>query len=111
MSLDMMMHVSIAVVCAAVSWACLCRMDKMHKTTRIAFRLKYTLLATGAIAAALAPWMFPDVPRLGGLLFALTVLAFLLLGAPAWRSGAPDYSESGPGELDPIAHLIKKGRP
>jgi hypothetical protein len=101
MSLDMMMHVSIAVVCAAVSWACLCRMDKMHKTTRIAFRLKYTLLATGAIAAALAPWMFPDVPRLGGLLFALTVLAFLLLGAPAWRSGAPDYSESDRAPLGP----------
>lgn len=108
MNLDMLMHVSIAVVCACVAWACLCRMDKMHKTTLVAFRLKYTLLATGAIAAALSPWMFPDVQRLGGLLFAITVLAFLLLGAPAWRSGAPEYSESGPGDLDPLAHFERR---
>lgn len=95
MSIDAAINLLIAAACAGIAWACLCRMDKMHAATKPLFRLKYTALASGSIAGALAPWLFPDAPRLGGLLFAVAVLAFLLMGASAWKDRAPDYSERG----------------
>jgi hypothetical protein len=101
MNLDQTMNIMIAIACAGVAWACLCRMDKMHATTKPLFRIKYTLLASGSIAGALSPWMFPEVPRLGGLVFVLSVFAFLLMGATAWREHAPDYSESDRAPLGP----------
>ena len=88
--------------CCVIAVVCGCRLDKMHKSTRTVFRIKYAALLGGALAAGFAPLLFPDYPRMGGLVFMVSVVFYIVSGYPAWRTKPPEYTESGRMPLDPF---------
>lgn len=105
MNVDSLINLAIFIVCLAVSFTVVCRLNAMHRRTKSLFRLKYALLLGGSLAGGVSPLLFPEHPRIGGLIFALTVLVYLVLGFQAWRGGAPDYTECKTDRLpfDPMA--------
>lgn len=103
MTVDSLINWAIFLACVGVGHTCACRLKKMHRKTKRIFRAKYAVLGAGALAAGAAPLLFPVYPRLGGLIFAISVLAFLVLGMQAWKGHAPDYSESDKVPFDPFA--------
>ena len=74
---------------------CICRMNVLTERHKLVVRLRYLLLFCGAVSTALAPWAFPNNPRLGGLILLHALVFYLLLSAPEWKHGAPQYTVSG----------------
>ena len=74
---------------------CICRMNVLTERHKLVVRLRYLLLFCGAVSTALAPWAFPNNPRLGGLILLHAIVLHLLLSAPEWKNGAPQYTFSG----------------
>ncbi len=85
-------------ICMAVAWACICRLNSDICKRRLLLRARYTLLLTGALASGLQPALWGEWPGIGDILFALTVLGSLLLniqrwGANGWTDDAHIYRE------------------
>lgn len=74
---------------------CICRMNVLTERHKLVVRLRYLLLFCGAVSTMLAPWAFPNNPRLGGLILLHALVFHLLLSAPEWKHGAPRYTVSG----------------
>lgn len=78
------------VLCAAIFWACLCRLQLTTGDTAREVRWSISLTLTGAVAAGIAPLVWGAGVSAGQVLlecgFALQLVAFRRI----WRAGAPD---------------------
>lgn len=86
-------------LCIALNWACLCRLNLLHRLVDWRPRAMFTLLVLGATAHGAAPWLLGEHAGLGGTTLTATVLLGLLLTSHRWRQGAPE-GLTVPGELD-----------
>lgn len=82
---------SLAIVLAVI---CICRMNVLTDRHKLVVRLRYLILFCGSLSTAMAPWAFPNNPRLGGLILAGALVVHLLLSAAEWKHGAPAHTES-----------------
>lgn len=72
--------------CLGIAWACICRLNTTTCRTYWRARLRYVLLLAGALAHGGQPLLFSTLPGPGGVIFAATVLAGLVLGMDRWRT-------------------------
>lgn len=81
------------VLCAAIGWACLCRVAMMSAaTTRARFRAGYTLLMVAATCSGLSPVLWNEWPGPGQIMMGLAAAYVIGWGPQNWRSGTPDYA-------------------
>lgn len=92
---EVMTNLAMAALSLILAVICICRMNVLTERHKLVVRLRYLLLFCGAVGTALAPWAFPNNPRLGGLILLHTLVLHLLLSAPEWKHGAPEYTISG----------------
>lgn len=80
-------------VCAAIGWACLCRVAMMSKqTTRIRFRLGYTLAMVASVCSGLSPVLWGEWPGPGQISMGIAAAYVVGWGAQNWRYGPPSYA-------------------
>lgn len=91
------------VLCTIVGWACICRLNLLHRSVDRRPRLIFCLLLTGATAHGLSPWLFKESSGLGDTIMTAAVLAGLLLSAHRWQQGAP-IGLTAPAEFDDEIH-------
>lgn len=72
-------------MCTAIGWACICRLNDSISRHHKRARLRYTLLLAGATASGCAPVLFNTLPGPGAAIFAGSVLAGLVINLPRWR--------------------------
>ena len=100
----MLMALTNFAVCSAVGWACVCRFSVMSESsTKVDFRLGYTLLFSAATASGLGPWLWGEWPGPGQIAMSLAALFVIGRGLRNWRAGPPDYARSGPVPLEESA--------
>jgi len=93
------------VACAAVMWACACRLSVTSRgTTKPQFINCYSLVFAAAFASGLSRWLWGEWPGPGQIAFALAVLYVIGTGMREWRRGPPDYARSAPGDFDATPH-------
>lgn len=88
-----------AVVCAAILTTCICRLSLCHAGTAAFVRLKYTVLLGGSMAHGLQPFLFGELPSVGGTVMACSVFIGMLCSAHRWRRRPPIETETRPAEL------------
>ncbi|MBY0469280.1 MAG: hypothetical protein K2Q07_09915 [Burkholderiaceae bacterium] len=86
-------------LCTAIGWGCICRLNLLHRGVDWRPRLMFCTLLTGGTAHGMAPWLFKEPAGLGDTILSVAVLASLLLSAHRWRQGAP-IGLTGPAEFD-----------
>lgn len=72
------------VICIAIGWACICRLNDVVSRDYKRARMRYTLLLAGATASGCAPVLFDTLPGPGAALFAASVLIGLVINVPRW---------------------------
>lgn len=87
------------VLCCAVGWACICRLNLLNRHVDMRPRLMFCLLLTGATAHGMAPWLFRESAGFGDTILSAAVLISFLLSAHRWRQGAP-VGLTAPAEFD-----------
>ena len=92
---EVMANLGVAGMALVLTVICICRMNVLTARHKLVVRLRYLILFCGALSTAMAPWAFPDNPRLGGLILIHALVFHLLLSAPEWKNGAPQYTVSG----------------
>ena len=92
---EVVTNLVVAALSLILAVICICRMNVLTERHKLVVRLRYLLLFCGAVGTALAPWAFPDNPRLGGLILLHALVLHLLLSAPEWKHGAPQHTVSG----------------
>jgi len=85
------------ILCAAIIFVCICRLDKIDKSVRLRVGFQYVVLLMAAAALALAP-IFGQFPGWGVVVFAGAVLFMLLADSFQWHHGPPE-SASAPTPL------------
>jgi hypothetical protein len=86
-------------LCALIVWSCLCRITLMDaRTTRVRFRLGYSLLMVAATSSGASPVLWGELPGPGQISMALAILYVIGAGYGSWRQGIPDYA-TRPGAL------------
>ncbi len=77
-----------ALICGAIMFVCICRLDKIDKAVRIRVGIQYVILLMAAAGLAAAPllWQFPGWAVVG---FAAAVLFMLIADSFQWAHGAP----------------------
>lgn len=87
-------------LCAAIGWACLCRVAMMSvSTTRTRFRFGYTLLMVASACSGLSPVLWGEWPGPGQIGMGLAALYVIGWGAQNWRSGPPVYARRPGGSV------------
>lgn len=82
----------------------ICRLKLMSRQTKATVRWQHALLFAGLLWSLIVPKQYAALPVLAG------VVAFLLLSANRWRSGAPDGTTK-PAELDgPVLRHVGVGK-
>lgn len=76
------------VLCLAVVWMCLCRLNSMTRAVLYRVRSEYSLYLTCALASALQP-MWGEWPEWGSLAMAVALIFGILASRRAWARGAP----------------------
>jgi hypothetical protein len=84
------------VLCTALGWACLCRLNAMGRRTRPLYRVAYTALLAASTASGFAPVLWREWPGLSQVAVAAAALLVLLTSSPRWSLGAPDYTHREP---------------
>lgn len=80
-------------VCGAIGWACLCRIAMMsEQTTRVRFRLGYTVMMVSSTCSGLSPILWGEWPGPGQISMGLAALYVIGWGAQNWRRGTPTYA-------------------
>lgn len=75
------------ILCAAIGWACICRITATSSTTtRTIVRASHCLLLVAAMASGLGP-MFGEWPGWADLLMSLAAVLYLAAGMRAWAFG------------------------
>lgn len=87
-------NLGVLALSVVLSIICVCRMNVLTDRHKLVVRLRYLILFCGSLTTAMAPWAFPDNPRLGGLVLMAALVLHLLLSAAEWKNGAPAYTES-----------------
>ncbi len=77
------------VLCLAIVWSCICRLNTDICRTYKKARLRYALLLAGAGTHGLQPILFGTLPGVAGVLFSTGVIAHLMLGVENWRDVLP----------------------
>jgi hypothetical protein len=90
-------------LCTAIGWGCVCRLNLLHHGVDWRPRLMFCTLLTGVTAHGMAPWLFKENAGIGDTILSATVLASLLLSAHRWRRGAP-IGLTAPAEFDDEIH-------
>ena len=72
-------------VCIGIFWACICRLNSNISKLYLRVRARYTLLLAGALVSGFQPIFFGDRPTIAGLVFAICILAGLVLNIGSWR--------------------------
>ncbi|MBO0943369.1 hypothetical protein J1N44_17055 [Acidovorax temperans] len=80
------------VICLAIAWACICRLNTDVCKHLLRPRARYTLLLAGALASGLQPVLFGAWPSVGTVFFSAAVLAGLLINVVRWSH---DHSDAG----------------
>lgn len=91
---EVMTNLGVAGLALVLSVICICRMNVLTERHKLVVRLRYLILFCGALSTAMAPWAFPDNPRLGGLILIHALVLHLLLSASEWKHGAPRHTVS-----------------
>lgn len=87
------------VVCLALAWACICRLNKAsERTTQRVFVWKYAVLLTAAVASAISP-VFGIVASPIDLILNAAFFFALAGGRRAWRDGVPEYARTDAGRV------------
>ena len=100
-------------LCAAMAWACLCRINAMSgDTTKTAVRAAYVLLFTDALAVATMPIWLPSYWAEAGLLCIVAgYLVVMVVNSSGWKNGPPPHARSRPAELDgPLDRVFDEPR-
>lgn len=85
-------------ICAAIGWACVCRVAMMSAdTTRKRFRAGYTLLMVASTCSGLSPVLWGEWPGPGQIAMSLAALYVVGWGVQNWRRGPPGYARIGGG--------------
>lgn len=92
---EVVTNLTVAALSLVLVVICICRMNVLTERHKLVVRLRYLLLFCGAVSTTLAPWAFPNNPRLGGLILLHAIVFHLLLSAPEWKNGAPQHTVSG----------------
>lgn len=71
-------------ICAAIGWACICRLNSSVCRLYLLARARYALLLAGAIASGLQPLLFNSWPSAGSVVLAAAVLVFLVINVVRW---------------------------
>lgn len=72
-------------ICAAIGWACICRLNDTVSKDYRQVRMRYTLLLAGATASGCAPALFNVLPGPDAAIFAGSVLVSMVINVPRWR--------------------------
>jgi hypothetical protein len=81
------------VLCALISWSCVCRISLMDaRTTLRHFRLGYAALLVSSVSSGLSPLLWGEMAGPGQIGMALAILVMLGAGYGNWRNGVPDYA-------------------
>jgi hypothetical protein len=86
-----------AVLCGAIVFVCICRLDKIDKRVLMRVGVQYVLLIMAAFTFGASPWLF-DLPGWPSVFFAFSVLFMLVADTYQWRRGPPP-STTGPAPL------------
>lgn len=73
-------------ICTAIGWACICRLNTDICKRHTLARARYTLLLTGATASGLEPLLFGVRPGIGGVIFSGCVLAGMVINVVRWTA-------------------------
>lgn len=68
-----------ALVCGAIVWACLCRLNTAHAHQYKSVRARYALLLTAAMSSGLQPILWASWPTVADVGFSACVLVWLTL--------------------------------
>lgn len=71
-------------VCAAIAYACICRLNSYSCKYDLAKRTKYTVMLTAALLSAFQKAVFNETPSMACVVVALAVLIGLLTHMPRW---------------------------
>lgn len=74
------------IICLAIGWACICRLNADVCKHLLRPRARYTLLLAGALANGLQPVLWGTWPGVGTVIFGAAVLAGLLINVVRWRN-------------------------
>lgn len=96
-------------LCTAIGWGCLCRLNLLHHGVDRRPRLMFTVLLTGVTAHGMAPWLFKENAGIGDTILSAAVLTSLLVSAHRWRQGAP-IGLTAPAAFDDEIHAHTGGR-
>ena len=66
------------VVCTAIGWACICRLNSNRSRSHLLYRAKYCALMVGATASGLSPILFSEWPTWPDVTMAMSVLLGML---------------------------------
>lgn len=78
-----------AVICFAIIFIALCRLNAMEGTVLVRVQTEYAGYVAGAFAAAFQPW-WGEWPQWGSILIAGVLLLGLACSGHAWRRGEKD---------------------
>lgn len=92
-------NVFITIMASMLMVICICRMNVLTDRHKLIVRIRYVILFCGAMSTAMAPWAFPNNPRMGGMLLVAALLFHLLMSAAEWKDGAPPHMISWWGAL------------
>lgn len=87
--------ITAVLMCAAI-WSVLCRLSQMqHGVTQPLVFVQHLALGLGLACGLFLPMASSKLALAAG------VLVYLLASAGRWRHGAPQGTETGPGQFDP----------
>lgn len=80
-------------ICSSAGWLCICRFTKMsHRTTKFLMRVQYVVWFTVLFASGWSRQLFDAVPNIPQIVMGVAIFGYLLMGAPAWKRGLPEYA-------------------
>lgn len=80
-------------LCSAIVWSCICRLTLMSAvTTRVRFRLGYSLMLVAASSSGLSHVLWGELAGPGQTSMAVAMLYVIGFGYGHWRHGVPDYA-------------------
>lgn len=91
--LQFMLSLANFALCSAIVWSCICRLTLMSAvTTRVRFRLGYSLMLVAASSSGLSHVLWGELPGPGQTSMAVAMLYVIGVGYGHWKHGVPDYA-------------------
>ena len=76
-------------LCLAIVFVCICRLDKIDKRVLLRVGCQYIVLLMAAAGFGFSPWLL-DMPGWPSVFFAFAVLLMLVLDSYQWHAGPPE---------------------